>query len=214
MKYKKVIILMILVSIGMMYEIHSKEQKIYEKYVVVIDPGHGGMDQGASRDMVYEEDLNFQVALYLKQFLESQDITVIMTRTTDKDLASDTSENRKREDLKHRVEIMNTGDVFVSIHMNIAESSVVGSQVFSSDKEESIVLADIIQTKLKKINQSKFISRIGDYYILNESSTIGVIVECGFLSNNDERNKLQQPKYQEKLAYAICAGILEFKGNK
>lgn len=214
MKYKKVMIVVLLACIGTIYEIHSKEQNVYEKYVVVIDPGHGGWDQGASREQIYEEDLNFQVALYLKQFLESQDVTVIMTRTSDIDLASPTSDNRKREDLKRRVELMNMGNLFVSIHMNIAESSVQGSQVFSSEKEESILLADTIQAKLKKLNNSKFISKIGDYYILNESDTVGVIVECGFLSNSDERKLLQQPQYQEKLAYAICTGILEYKGKK
>lgn len=214
MKYKKVIVIILLACIGTIYKIHSKEQNVYEKYVVVIDPGHGGWDQGASREQIYEEDLNFQVALYLKQFLESQDVTVIMTRTSDVDLASPTSDNRKREDLKRRVELMNMGNLFVSIHMNIAESSVQGSQVFSSEKEESILLADTIQEELKKLNNSKFISKIGDYYILNESDTIGVIVECGFLSNSEERKQLQQPQYQEKLAYAICTGILEYEGKK
>ena len=194
-----------------MYQIKSQEHKSIEKYTVVIDPGHGGWDQGATRDGVYEEDINFQVALYVKQLLEANDITVIMTRTTDIDLAKDTSDNRKREDLKQRVNIMNTADVFVSIHMNITDDSrVVGSQVFYGN-EQSLELANAIQKELKELNQSKFNSKKGDYYILNNTNTIGVIVECGFLTNKKEREQLQKPKYQEQLAYAICKGILAHK---
>ena len=213
MKYRKVLIVILLVSISMVYQIHSDNHKIIEKYVVVIDPGHGGMDQGASRDGVYEEDINFQVALYLKQLLEANDITVVMTRTTDVDLANDTSDNRKREDLKQRVSIMDTANVFVSIHMNISDDiRVVGSQVFYGS-EQSLVLADMIQDELKKLNQSKFHSKKGDYYILNQTKAIGVIVECGFLSNVNERKRLQDTKYQEQLAYAICKGILAYKNG-
>ena len=211
MKYWKILIVVGIIVITSMYQIQSQEIKTIEKYTVVIDPGHGGWDQGATRDGVYEEDINFQVALYLKQLLEANDITVIMTRTTDVDLAKETSENRKREDLKQRVNIMNTADIFVSIHMNVTDDSrVVGSQVFYGN-DQSLELANSIQKELKELNHSKFSSKKGDYYILNNTKTIGVIVECGFLTNENEREQLQKAKYQEQLAYAICKGILTHK---
>ena len=213
MKYKILIFIVILILVGTIYQIQSKNNKKYEKYIVVIDPGHGGRDQGASRKNVYEEDINFEVCLYLKQLLEVNDITVIMTRTSDVDLASSGSKNRKREDLKNRVSIMNTGNVFVSIHMNISsDSRVSGSQVFYG-KEDSLDLANCIQGQLQQLNASKFSATSGDYYILRNTNVEGVIVECGFLSNENDREKLQESKYQEDLAYAICKGILEYKNG-
>lgn len=214
---RKWIIALIVTSICLIFlfvhTIRSSEQRKHIRpFLIVIDPGHGGKDQGASRDTIYEEDINFQVALYLKNLLEMQDVTVIMTRTMDVDLASNQSKNRKREDLQQRVIIMEDADVFVSIHMNISlDTSVKGSQVFfGKGNEESEKLANTITTELKKLNQSKFEPKIGNYYILNETTTTGVLIECGFLSNEEEREKLTKSKYQEKIAYAICVGIMEY----
>lgn len=197
----------------------SNEEKMEVPVLtVVIDPGHGGWDQGAMREEVYEEDLNFPVALYLKDFLETAGATVIMTRTTDKDLAAVDAKKRKKEDLKNRVEIMNRHEVdyFVSIHMNIDTSSHTrGSQLFyKKDDELSKGLALTIQESLKKLNQTEFIPAVGDYYILNETSTTGTLIECGFLSNSEERNLLKNAKYQQELAYSICLGILNYEKSR
>ena len=217
MKKRWLVIGLCIVIIGALGIAWNKSQSVAvlgtkTPLTIVIDPGHGGKDQGASRENVYEEDINFAVSLYLKQFLETADITVIMTRTMDIDLASESATNRKREDLKRRVEIMNGADLFVSIHMNVNESSqVVGTQVYyGKNKESSKELATMIQNQFLDFNQSKFLPTIGDYYILNETQTDGVLIECGFLSNDAERELLKDAVYQENLAYTISLGILEY----
>ncbi|MDD6466665.1 MAG: N-acetylmuramoyl-L-alanine amidase [Erysipelotrichaceae bacterium] len=193
----------------------SKEQHNKGKnLIIVIDPGHGGWDQGASRENIDEEDINLAVALYLKDFLETAGVKVIMTRTTDKDLAAVDAKKRKREDLKNRVEIMNQDEVdyFVSIHMNIDSSTNThGSQLFfKQGDDQSKEFANTIQKSLKQLNQTKFIPAVGDYYILNETNRVGTLIECGFLSNAEERTLLNSAKYQQKLAYYICKGILNY----
>lgn len=182
--------------------------------VVVIDPGHGGADPGAVRDGVNEEDINFAVSMKTRDFLEAMGATVIMTRTTDRDLASPDAEKRKREDLENRSQIMNQPQVsvFVSIHANVDSSpKSKGSYVFYRIGDEtSKEFAACLQGSLQELTKDTHVEKEGDYYILNHTSTIGAIVEIGFLTNEQERVLLQQDAYQEKLAYQISKGILDY----
>ena len=185
---------------------------------MVIDAGHGGIDGGSegSISKVKESKLNLEIAVKLKKSLEKVGFIVIMTRESDVGLYGDTSDGFKVRDLKKRVQIINENkpDLAVSIHLNkYSKEYRRGAQVFYS-KNNSISknLANDIQFYLNLLKESKkmYDALIGDYYILNNSNSPAVIVECGFLSNNEEEKLLQESSYQTKLADAITNGILKF----
>lgn len=189
-----------------------------EKPVVVLDAGHGGKDPGkVSRDGTLEKDINLRIAVRLKTLLEQNEIVVVMTREEDKDLASDNAVNRKNEDLKARVKLISETApmVMVSIHQNsYPEENVDGAQTFySAGSEAGKQLATRIQKNLKneiKDDNHRVAKANKEYYLLKKTNCPAVIVECGFLSNPREAALLASEDYQEKLAFAIHLGILEY----
>ena len=184
---------------------------------IVIDAGHGGPDPGkVSESGTLEKDINLKIALYLKEILESQNINVIMTRTEDKDLATETNK-RKLSDIKERVKLMenSNADMVISIHQNsYPDAEVYGAQCFyPTESEEGKKLAAIIQNQIiTSTNQTKIreIKDNNDYYLLKHSSTPIVIVECGFLSNPAEEQLLLTDEYQRKMAWSIYLGKLQY----
>ena len=189
-----------------------------EKPVVVIDAGHGGNDPGkVGINNALEKDINLSISLLLKKMLEAEDIEVIMTRETDTGLYDENSKNKKAQDMKRRCEIISSANsvVTVSIHQNsYHEEYVNGAQVFyfqhSSKAKE---LAEIIQEQLRThvAPDNKRVAKSNtSYYILKKTDATAVIVECGFLSNYEEASKLVDENYQQKLAWAIHLGILQY----
>ena len=186
--------------------------------VVVLDSGHGGKDPGKiGVNGALEKDINLQIAMRLKKLLEQNDVLVVMTREEDKDLASENASNRKNEDLKARVNLLKETEpvLMVSIHQNsFPEADVDGAQVFYySGSEEGKQLGNIVQESLKQEiddGNHRVAKANKDYYLLKKSVCPAVIVECGFLSNAQEAALLVTEEYQEKLAFAIHLGILEY----
>lgn len=188
------------------------------KITVVIDSGHGGNDPGkVGIHGEKEKDINLAIAKKLQRNLEHQGFHVMMTRTDDNGLYSEGSENKKREDMKRRIEMMNTSGAVlaVSIHQNsFTDSRYKGAQTFYyKTSEKSRGLAQYIQESLienadgENTRQAK---ENDSYYILKKSEIPAVIVECGFLSNEEEAAKLCDENYQEKLAWAIHIGIVQW----
>ena len=186
--------------------------------VVAIDSGHGGIDPGKiGVGGIYEKDINLAIAVRLKKLLEQSGITVIMTRSDDSGLYDDNDTNKKAADMKKRCSIINESkaDVAISIHQNsyVSESSK-GAQVFYYKKsEEGKKLAGIIQRyMLEKVDSSNKRVEKADstYYMLLHTSVPTVIVECGFLSNPGEADKLNNDSYQQKIAHAIHGGVIEY----
>ncbi len=185
---------------------------------IVIDPGHGGFDPGkVNADGVIEKDINLQVALKLKEELEAQGIEVIMTRDSDKGMYAETSKSKKTEDLKNRCALIEqTAPVCtISIHQNsFPDESVYGPQVFYyHTSEESAQLAQIVQDSLNQnlvIEKPREIKNNESYYMLKKSSSTTIIVECGFLSNPTEAQKLSGEEYQGQIAEAIRIGVMEY----
>lgn len=187
-------------------------------YTVVIDAGHGGFDSGkVGVDGTLEKDVNLIIAKKLEQLLKSADIHVIMTRSSDMGLYEESSSNKKRQDMNARAALMNNADAdcIVSIHQNsYSLQSIDGAQVFyytgskegeqlaSSIQNSLITRADPSNHRREKSNSS--------YYLLKNASAPIVIVECGFLSNWEESKKLVDDAYQQKLAWAIHLGILQY----
>ncbi len=189
------------------------------KVTVVIDPGHGGRDGGAvGDDGTLEKDLNLAVALKLKSILESADIQVVMTRETDIELASPDSPHKKADDLKTRLQLAEKqkNAIFVSIHMNkFPIEKYRGLQVYYSENHaESLTLAQTIQNMAQDALQNtgdRKVKPAGDsIYLMSHLEIPAVLVECGFLSNNEERELLKSERYQKKLALCLSAAILEY----
>jgi N-acetylmuramoyl-L-alanine amidase len=186
--------------------------------VVVLDAGHGGYDPGkVGINQAMEKDVNLQIAMRLKSLLESEGISVIMTREDDNGLYSQDSANKKAEDLRNRCNVINEASAVcaVSIHQNsYPEEYVCGAQVFYHEQSaEGKKLAECIQDSLRlrldssnerqpKANES--------YYLLKNTSCPIVIVECGFLSNSKEAALLITEDYQEKTAWAVYMGIIQY----
>ncbi|MBE5948939.1 MAG: N-acetylmuramoyl-L-alanine amidase [Lachnospiraceae bacterium] len=191
-----------------------------DKIVVVVDAGHGGVDPGkVGVNNVLEKDINLRVAVLVKEKLEAEGITVIMTRDSDKGLYNEGDSNKKISDMKKRCEIISESECLltVSIHQNsYHEESVSGPQVFYySGSKKGEELAGMVQKSLvdvltpPKIRSAK---ANDSYYLLKNVTCPVVIVECGFLSNWNEATLLCDAVYQEKVAEAVCRGILEYIG--
>ena len=163
-----------------------------------------------------EKDINLEIAKKLKTFLEAEGIRVVMTRTTDEGLYDENASNRKVQDMKRRLEIIEDANpiLVVSIHQNsYHEEYVKGSQVFYyQTSETSKELAQMLQTELKNLDTENHREAKGNdsYYLLKKTSKPIAIVECGFLSNRSEAEKLITPLYQEKLAWSIYMGIMQY----
>ena len=196
---------------------------IQTKIKVIIDAGHGEPDGGAvSKDGVKESDLNLQIAQKLKAKIEELNIEVIMTREnsgciSNLEETSKTIREIKTSDLNNRVKIANESgaSILVSIHMNKFEDSRYrGWQTFySKSSEEGKKLAENIQEAIGEViqydNKRKAL-KIEGIKIIDKSKIPAVIVECGFLSNPNECNLLQDEKYQEKMAEGIKIGIQKY----
>lgn len=187
------------------------------KKVVVIDPGHGGFDSGAvSPSGIREDELNLKVALKLKHYLAGHKANVILTRETNDSLASS-----KSEDMRKRVEIIRKSnpDIVISIHMNkFSQSKYFGAQTFyMAGSEEGKRLAHCIQNKLLENlieGNRRQIKAAKNLLILKADKAPSVIVECGFLSNPEEESLLITDEYQEKIAWSIFCGIIDYFANE
>lgn len=189
---------------------------------VVIDAGHGGNDPGKiGITGCYEKDINLKITEKLKTFLELNGVEVILTRDGDYGLYSETDSSKKAVDMRNRVKLMeeSDADLTVSIHQNsYSGESIKGAQTFYyTNSAESKELAGLIQNRLvytlDKENHRK--EKANDsYYLLKNTTCPIVIVECGFLSNNEECRLLETDYYQEKVAWAVCMGIMQYLNTK
>ena len=188
---------------------------------VVIDAGHGVPDEGAqSSNGTTEAETNLKIALKLQNLLEQSGCTVILTRPDENaiyDIDSKTLKQKKISDIKNRVKIGNESqaDIFVSIHLNkIPQQQYDGWQTFYKDgSEEGAKLARIIQENLNKTIQkenNRIAKTIDKIYIIKHVEIPTTIVECGFLSNPEEEKLLLTDDYQNKLAWGIYSGIVDY----
>lgn len=183
--------------------------------LVLLDPGHGGIDAGKTGiNGAKEKDINLNIALYIKKLLEKEKISVIMTRAEDCRLAE-----TQVEDLKERVRIMNEEQpvLAVSIHQNsYHDESVRGAQVFYySDSAKGKKAGEIMQNALNENleGNGKEAKANRSYYILKKTEVPVIIVECGFLSNYEEAEKLADEEYQQTMADVVREGIVNYIGN-
>ncbi|MBR2405395.1 MAG: N-acetylmuramoyl-L-alanine amidase CwlD, partial [Clostridia bacterium] len=190
--------------------------------VIVIDPGHGSPDGGATGySGSLEKDINLDIAKKLGSYLQQGGAYVIYTREDD-NAVTDNLEAKikeiKRADLANRKNIKNNSgaDLFISIHMNkFEQSKYKGAQVFyPGNSLESKELAQTIQQSITEFadnsNYREAKDSKNDIFILKDSKIPSVLVECGFLSNPEEEAKLLTQEYQSEIAYAIFGGISRY----
>lgn len=190
-------------------------------HTIILDAGHGTPDGGAvGSDGSIESDLNLKIVLKLQKLLESSNCTVILTRSDENGIYetdADTIRKQKVSDMKSRAFIANNSnaEVFISIHMNkLEQKQYSGWQTFyKNDDEISKKIAQSVQLSLNhfiKKENSRTIKSISGIYLTKNVDIPLVLVECGFLSNDEENKLLQTNSYQDELAWSIYIGIMDY----
>lgn len=208
-------------NFGNLSKLEATSSTPVSNHTIILDAGHGKPDGGAvGKDGSIESNLNLDIVLKLQNLLESANCTVILTRS-DENGIYETDANSIREqkisDMKNRVNIANTSnaEMFVSIHMNkLEQTQYSGWQTFYKNSDsESKHIAETIQTSLNyfiKKENSRTPKSISKIYLTKHVNIPLVIVECGFLSNQEENKLLQTDSYQNELAWSIYIGIMDY----
>lgn len=190
--------------------------------VLIIDAGHGGFDGGAvSGNGTYEKDINLSISRRTQELATFFGVQSKLTREDEESLdynAAKSVHENKVADIKMREAIVSStpNPVFLSIHLNkFGESQYHGAQVFfSPNNEGSRELAELLQSSLiagvDPENHRVSKQAESTIYLMKQLSCPAVIVECGFLSNPDEEQKLLDERYHTQLAMAIMAGCLAY----
>ena len=213
------VFLMISAALNIKVSVSSESVKSIPN--IVIDAGHGGEDGGAVGDSgVLEKDINLSIANDTSALFYLFGFDVTQTRTTDiaLDNGEDTIRKRKVSDMKQRLEIFNSSEenTIISVHQNkFSESKYHGTQIFySPNNSKSKQLADSIKFSVKGLlqpdNERECKKADSGIYLLKNTNNPAVIVECGFISNEEECNNLLSSEYQKQMAFSITAGFLSY----
>lgn len=221
---KCVVLVLICIVLGVSFKVFAAEDDFENRNedglqrVILIDPGHGGGDGGAtSKNGTIEKELNLKIALKLKSELETKGYKVYMTRENDEALSK-----KKRDDLylrcKKKKEVKS--DIFISIHQNkFGKVNCKGAQLWHASNSKSKELAKYLQEAIKE-NVQKDNERVAKdakqaFFILKDGNKeANVIVECGFISNEEDEKNLKDEEYQKKLTKAIVIGVEKYYKNK
>ncbi|MEG2483896.1 MAG: N-acetylmuramoyl-L-alanine amidase [Clostridia bacterium] len=189
--------------------------------VIVLDAGHGIPDEGAVGFRgTTEQKINLEIVLKIQKLLEQNGSIVVITRSDEKAIYNDEKasiKQKKISDIYNRVDITNSSnaDLLVSIHLNkFTDPKYSGWQTFyKTGSIKSKKIAEDIQEYINK-NMNKTNNRIPrvikDIYLIDNSEIPSVVVECGFISNNEESILLKENEYQNKIAWGIFMGIQEY----
>ena len=188
---------------------------------VILDAGHGGEDSGAvGQNGILEKDLNLEIAMMLGNLLAEQGIKVVYTRIDDRMLylpEENIKGMRKISDLRSRVKVSseNPGAIFVSIHMNsFGDSRYSGLQVYARNKDNaSLALAESIRQEVVnrvETDNKRAVKSGESIYVLERNENTAVLIECGFLSNEAECERLSQKEFQKELSFSIVCGIIKY----
>ena len=226
---KRAIIIFIIMSVVVTYLtifLYKRSVKTSLTYpqmpIIVIDAGHGEPDGGAtSIDGTKESDINLEIAKKVSAILSGKCYNVVMTRQTSDGIGDITSDIRswKRSDMQKREELAGSGDIFISIHLNsFSQKSVHGAQVFfSPNNENSKLLGEAIRAELIKVSaRNDRILKKADssIYLMNKVKAPACLIECAFLSNDEDLSLIKSEDYQMKIANAIVCGIECYQKEK
>jgi len=185
--------------------------------VIFVDPGHGGRDPGTMYGKILEKDIVLEISKELRDQLMSKGAIVYMTRETDTDLSSKWDSKKKRGDLYRRILMYKkyNAELYLSIHLNYySNSSESGAEVlYNSINPENKTFGEILMNNFKTALGSKRILKKTDLYMYKNTTVPGVLIECGFLSNPNERYLLQKKNYQKKLSQIIVDSVITYYNN-
>lgn len=213
---------MALLLLGGIYFLSREGASLTGQYqndrVVILDAGHGGEDPGKiGVHGEQEKEINLRIVKKIRKELKKNGIRTVLTRDSDKGLNDKGVTNKKVQDLQRRVEVIHKAAPVcaVSIHQNsYSEPEVKGAQVFYyTDSPEGKKLAEILQQSMIKTldpENRRMAKGNTSYYLLKKTDVPLAIVECGFLSNPEEAELLRSDSYQQKIAEAVCDGILQY----
>lgn len=212
-KYRTLILICFFLLVISFQVISAKELPLFQK-VIVVDAGHGGRDPGTRYGNTLEKDLNLEIAKVLEKELLKQGAIVYMTRDEDEDLSKTSDYRKKRADLRRRVNFIEEkeSNLYLSIHLNWYKDYYYGgaeilynninknNKVLATDLKESLINNNIKTRDLKTTN----------LYMYRNTNVVGVLVECGFLSNKNDRYLLKTKWYQEKFSKALVEGVIKY----
>ena len=212
-KYKSFMLILFFTLLISLHLVDAKVNSILPLAgkVITIDPGHGGRDSGTMSGKLMEKDLNLEISYQLKKVLEENGATVYMTRMVDEDLSSKWDARKKRGDLYRRILFIQNkkSDLYLSIHINAGNGR--GQEVlYHSINKNNLLLAESIHNEFKKEFKTKRIIKKTNLYLYSNTRVPGVLIECGFLSNPNDRYLLQKEDYQKRLALSITRGVYEY----
>lgn len=211
----------VLAVVGLVKESIQTQGTVKTTPTVIIDAGHGGFDGGAvAGDGTVEKDINLEISLKLASILRFNGFKVIMTRTEDigTDTVSGSVAKRKKNDLQNRLLLMekNPDALYISVHLNkFTTSAASGTQVFYTPNfKEAYDLSLLVQKSVVSMLQPENTRTVKQgtsaTYLLKNAKVPAIIVECGFLSNKSDLEKLKTEDYQSQMAFAIASGIMDF----
>lgn len=180
---------------------------------IIVDIGHGGKDSGTIYGNIKEKDINLSIGLKLKNLLIKRGVDVELIRDGDYDLSIPNASRRKKSDFDNRIKKINNSnaDMYISLHINYLDNSkYYGAQVFYTKGNEKI--ADSIQKEFIDGLKSPMKSRklMDDIYMYKKLKIPGILIECGFISNDNERKLLISEEYQDKIVEYIVKGIINY----
>ena len=188
-------------------------------HTIVIDAGHGGEDGGAtSCSGILESKYNLEIALKLEDMFHLLGYRTVMIRRTDKSVYTqgETIAEKKISDLRQRVKLVNETDdaLLVSIHQNtFSDGRYSGAQVFYGPKGESSLLAEKVQSAFSEAlnpESNRKAKKADGIFLMQHIECTGILVECGFISNEQEEAALRNPDYQKKICCVIAATVGSF----
>ena len=193
--------------------VDSRELPLFQK-VITIDPGHGGRDPGTRYGNLLEKDINLEISRVLQKELIKEGAIVYLIREEDIDFSKDTDYRKKRGDLKRRIDFIESkkSDIYLSIHLNWYNDYYYGGAeiLYNNINKENKILAENLRESLidNKIKTRDL--KTTNLYLYSNTTVPGVLIECGFLSNKNDRYLLQTKKYQEKFSKSITSGVINY----
>ena len=190
--------------------------------LIIIDSGHGGEDGGAqSKSGILEKGINLNIGKDLEKIFQFFGFDTLMTRSEDKLIYDDwakTIREKKVSDIHNRYKMItdNPNCIFLSIHQNFYEGKVTpGTQTFYSgnnpmSEKVAQYIQDSIRVDIQNTNKKQVKKSGKEIYLLYHSTSPTVMVECGFLSEENEAQKLNTEEYQKQLAFDIFKGTYNY----
>lgn len=212
-KYRTLILICFFLLVISFQVISAKELPLFQK-VIVVDAGHGGRDPGTRYGNTLEKDLNLEIAKVLEKELLKQGAIVYMIRDEDEDLSNSSDYRKKRADLRRRVNFIEEkkSDLYLSIHLNWYKDYYYGGAeiLYNNINKNNKVLAANLKESLTNNNIKTRDLKTTNLYMYRNTNVVGVLVECGFLSNKNDRYLLKTKWYQEKFSKALVEGVIKY----